>query len=120
MGLGNEILEMAELFKVNDKVKVLPNKGYGIITRVSNSGFIFLDNKNYRPYLPTQLQKVSKIPRSKKLRKQHSACYRFWFERPHPLADEDTPQDFFIGMIFAFAIMMVFLLMIVGSILMFR
>lgn len=105
MGVGNRVIEMAEQFKIGDKVKILPNKGYGTITKITPSGFIFLGYMPNRPWIPNQLEKVDEIPRIPPVRKpvkQKSAWYRFWMERPHPLADEDTPQDFFVGIFIAF------------------
>ncbi len=108
---------MSEGFIVTDKVKILPNKGYGVITKISVSGFIFLDHKNYRPYLPTQIEKVKDIPKItpvKKPKKQNSFWRRFWFERPNTLADEESATDFFIGMMFGLGIMITFWSIVFG------
>ncbi len=117
MGIGNRVLEMSELFKEGDKVKILPNKGYGTITKITPEGFIFLGKMNHRPYMPNQLEKIDEIPRNspvRKTKKQKSFWKRFWFERPHPLADEDTPQDFFMGMAFALTVTFVFWFIVFG------
>lgn len=118
MGVGNKVLEMAEQFNIGDHVKILPNKGYGVVTGMSPSGFIFLNDNNYRPYLPCQLEitpinfdwgvGIEKNAPVKKAEKQKGSWYRFWHERPHPLADEDTPQDFFFGILFAFCLELFF------------
>ena len=104
-------LEASELLKVTDKVKVLPNKKYGVITKISFDGFIFLDHNDYRPYLPMQLEKVKdipKIPRKDKRKKRNSIWRRFWFERPNTLTDEALSKDFFIGLPFVIGFSLLF------------
>jgi len=45
--------------EIGDKVKVLPNKKVGTVTRIDGD-FIYLDNVN-RPYVEEQLAKIKSI-----------------------------------------------------------
>ena len=122
MGLGNRIIEKAEEFKVTDKVKILPNKGYGTITKISIEGMIFLGFMDARPYFPFQLEKVDEIPRGtykKESVKKVSAWHRFWFERPNPLSDEDTCCKEFIALIISYGFTIIMLLTAILALLLF-
>lgn len=123
MGIGNTVIVLSEGFMVTDKVKILPNKGYGVITKISVSGFIFLDHKDARPYLPTQLKKIKdipKIPQKEKVKKQKGFWHRFWFERPNPLADErESVKAFLIAWVIAAGLAFLLTFIILGIVFLF-
>lgn len=53
-------------FSVGDTVKILPNKGTGKITKIDR-GFIILDNRESRPFLPFQLELIKTLAHTKYL-----------------------------------------------------
>jgi hypothetical protein len=52
---------MGKDLKVGDEVRVLPNKGDGVILDISSCGFVIVRLKKRgmkRPYMPFQLEKI--------------------------------------------------------------